>query len=118
MNIYVGNLDRQVTEDELKKTFEAFGEVTSVKIIKDMYSGESKGFAFVEMADAASGKTAMQELNGKEIKGRTIRCDEARQRTGGAGGGDKRRRFNPGGGGGNRSNSNFGGGYNSGRRGY
>ncbi len=116
MNIYVGNLDRQVTEEELKKSFEAFGAVTSVKIIKDMYSGESKGFAFVEMADAAVAKTAMQEMNGKEIKGRVIKCNEARQRNGGGGGGDKRRRFNPGGGGGNRSN--FGGGYNSGRRGY
>ena len=115
MNIYVGNLDRQVTEDELKKSFEAFGEVTSVKIIKDMYSGESKGFGFVEMADAATGKTAMQEMDGKEIKGRAIRCSEARQRTGGSGGGDKRRRYNPGGGG---NRSNFGGGYNSGRRGY
>ncbi|MBN2411750.1 RNA-binding protein [candidate division KSB1 bacterium] len=107
MNIYVGNLEHQVTEDELKLEFENFGEVSSVKIIKDMYTGESKGFGFVEMPDSANAKTAMSELNGKEIKGRAIRVDEARQR-------NNRDR-------GRRNNRGFGssrGGYGGGRRGY
>ena len=80
MNIYVGNLVHQITEEELKQEFEKYGEVTSVKIIKDMYTGESKGFGFVEMPDNDSAKTAMSELNGKEIKGKTIKVDEARRR--------------------------------------
>jgi len=107
MNIYVGNLEHQITEDELKQEFEKFGEVTSVKIIKDMYTGESKGFGFVEMPDSAQAKTAMSDMNGKEIKGRTIRVDEARQRNA------KDR--------GRRNNRGYGGNrgiYDGGRRGY
>jgi len=111
MNIYVGNLEHQVTEDELKQEFANFGEVTSVKIIKDMYTGESKGFGFVEMPDSANAKTALSELNGKEIKGRAIRVDEARQRDTRDRGRRNNRGFGGGGGGGR-------GGYSDGRRGY
>jgi len=68
MNIYVGNLSHQVTEDELKKAFEAFGQVTSVSIIKDKFSGESRGFGFVEMPAKAEAQSAINGLNGKELK--------------------------------------------------
>jgi RNA recognition motif-containing protein len=93
MNIYVGNLSREVTEEDLRQAFEAFGEVTSVKIIKDKHSGESRGFGFVEMASKAEGQSAIDGLNGKELKGRALNVNEARPRTesrggrGGRGGG-------------------------------
>jgi len=97
MNIYVGNLDRGVTEDDIKQAFAAFGQVSTATIIKDKFSGESRGFAFVEMPAKAEGETAIAEMNGKELKGRTITVNEARPRE------DRR----PGGGGGGRG---FGGG--------
>ena len=78
MNIYVGNLAFKVTEEELQQTFEAFGEVTSAKIIKDKYSGESKGFGFVEMPDGTAAQAAIKGLNEKELKGRAIKVNEAR----------------------------------------
>jgi RNA recognition motif-containing protein len=93
MNIYVGNLSREVTEEDLRQAFEAFGEVTSVKIIKDKHSGESRGFGFVEMASKAEGQSAIDGLNGKELKGSALNVNEARPRTesrggrGGRGGG-------------------------------
>ena len=89
MNIYVGNLLREVTEDELRQAFEEFGEVKSANIIKDKYSGESKGFGFVEMPSKEEGQAAIDNLNGKELKGRTLTVNEARPRTdrGGYGGG-------------------------------
>jgi len=99
MNIYVGNLEREVTEDELKQAFEKFGEVSSVKIVKDMYSGESKGFGFVEMPNNAHALNAMNELSGTILKGRTIRVSEARprrsqsRRGGRGGGGGYRQRY-------------------------
>lgn len=114
MNIYVGNLSRETTEDELRQAFEAFGQVTSVNIIKDRYSGDSRGFAFVEMADKAEAQTAINELNGTQLGERTLSVNEARPRgesgrgggggfggrSGGfggsygrGGGGGKRRRF-------------------------
>ncbi|MBN2413426.1 RNA-binding protein [candidate division KSB1 bacterium] len=92
MNIYVGNLSHQVTEDELREAFEAFGEVTSVNIIKDKYSGESKGFGFVEMPAKPEATTAMEEMNGKEIKDRTIAVNEARPRSDNRRGGGGRQR--------------------------
>ena len=67
MNIYVGNLAFNVTEGELKQAFEDFGEVTSAKIIKDKYSGESKGFGFVEMSDGTEAQAAIKGLNEKEL---------------------------------------------------
>jgi len=78
MNIYVGNLALNVTEEDLKKVFEAFGNVESVKIIKDRYSGESRGFGFVEMPVGAEAQSAIQGQNGKELKGLMLKVNEAR----------------------------------------
>ena len=93
MNIYVGNLSNEVTEEDLKQAFETFGQVESVKIIKDKYTNRSKGFGFVEMASKAEGQSAIDGLNGKELKGKALNVNEARPRTesrgrgGGYGGG-------------------------------
>lgn len=78
MNIYVGNLSYRVKEEELKEIFSEYGEVTSVKIITDKYSGRSKGFAFVEMGNDDEAKNAIKELNGSEIDNREVVVDEAR----------------------------------------
>ena len=78
MDIYAGNLSNDVTEDDLRQAFEAFGEVTSVRIIKDMYTGHSKGFGFIEMPNNDQADHAMIELNGKALQGKIIRVDEAR----------------------------------------
>jgi len=78
MNIYVGNLALNVSDGDLQQAFEAFGEVTTAKIIKDKYSGESRGFGFVEMESGAEGQAAIQGLNGKELKGLLIKVNEAR----------------------------------------
>lgn len=78
MNIYVGNLALNVTEGDLQQAFEAFGEVTSAKIIKDKYSGESKGFGFVEMPAGAEAQSAINGMNEKELKGRALKVNEAR----------------------------------------
>jgi RNA recognition motif-containing protein len=94
MNIYVGNLSRDVTEDDLRQAFESFGEVNSINIIKDKFSGESRGFGFVEMPTKSEAEAAMSGLNGQEIKGRAINVNEARpraqgRRPGGGGGGGR-----------------------------
>jgi RNA recognition motif-containing protein len=81
MNIYVGNLSRDLTESELRETFEAFGTVNSASIIKDRYTGESRGFGFVEMPNQEEAKAAINSLNGKNLKGRTATVNEARPRT-------------------------------------
>jgi RNA recognition motif-containing protein len=95
MNIYVGNLSFDMSEEELRKEFEAFGKVDSVNIIKDKFTDRSRGFAFVEMAVAEEGKAAVAALNGKDIKGRALNVSEARPKTdarrGGGGGGGGRR---------------------------
>jgi RNA recognition motif-containing protein len=80
MNIYVGNLQYGVTEDELKELFEEFGEVMSVKIITDKYSGRSKGYGFVEMSNNNEAKKAIESLNEKDLRGRNIRVNQARER--------------------------------------
>jgi RNA recognition motif-containing protein len=90
MNIYAGSLSRDVSEDDLRQAFQAFGEVATVSIIKDKFSGESKGFGFVEMPDKAAAESAITGLNGKELKGRSIVVNEARPRTEGFAGGGKR----------------------------
>jgi RNA recognition motif-containing protein len=94
MNIYVGNLSYEVTEEDLKEAFSAFGQVESVKIIKDNYSDRSKGFGFVEMANRGEAQAAIEGMQGKEIKGRALNVNEARPRTeghrGGGGGGNRR----------------------------
>ncbi len=93
MKIYAGNLSYQVTEDDLREAFESFGQVESAAIIKDKYSGQSKGFGFIEMPSKAEAQSAIDGLNGKELKGRTLNVNEARPRTesrggrGGRGGG-------------------------------
>ena len=81
MNIYVGNLANEVTEEDLKQAFDAFGKVESVNIIKDKYTNRSKGFGFVEMASKTEGQSAIDGLNGKELKGKTLNVNEARPRT-------------------------------------
>ena len=87
MNIYVGSLSYDVTEEDLKQAFEAFGEVESVKIIKDMRSGRSKGFGFEEMPGKAQAQSAIDGLNGKELKGRNLNVNEAHPRSEGRRGG-------------------------------
>ena len=97
MNIYVGNLSFDVTEEDLQAAFEAFGKVESVKVIKDKYSGAARGFGFVEMASKDEAKAAIAGLNGKELKGRALNVNEARPRTErprGGGGGEGRGRGN------------------------
>ena len=94
MNIYVGNLSFQVTEGDLQEAFSAYGAVTSASIIKDKFSGQSRGFGFVEMPDKDEAEKAIAALNGKDIKGRAITVNEARPRTdrprtGGGGGGGR-----------------------------
>jgi len=78
MNIFVGNLSFQTTEDELESLFATYGTVQSVKIITDKYSGRSKGFAFVELPDAAAAKKAIDELNNHNLNNRNIVVNEAR----------------------------------------
>jgi RNA recognition motif-containing protein len=96
MNIYVGNLSLETTEDDLKTTFEAYGEVDTVKVIKDNYTGTSKGFGFVEMPDNSQAQSAITGLNSKEFKGKALTVNTARPRTenkhsgGGYGGGGRR----------------------------
>ena len=80
MNVYVGNLSHDVTDEELKKAFEAFGQVASVSLVKDKLSGEPRGFGFVEMPDKAEAQAAIRALNGKELKGQTLNVNEARPR--------------------------------------
>jgi len=78
-----------VTEEDLKEAFEVFGEVETAKVIKDNYSGRSKGFGFVEMSDKAKAESAIEGLNGKELKGRTLNVNEARPRSEGRRGGGR-----------------------------
>jgi RNA recognition motif-containing protein len=80
MNIYVGNLSREITETDLRESFEVFGRVSSVKIITDKYTSESRGFGFVKMPAKADADSAIVGLNDKELKGRTLNVNEARPR--------------------------------------
>jgi RNA recognition motif-containing protein len=87
MNIYVGNLSWGLSEDDLREAFESYGEVDSVKIIQDKMTGRSRGFGFVEMPDDSEAKSAIAELNGKELDGRAIKVNEARPKRDDRGGG-------------------------------
>jgi cold-inducible RNA-binding protein len=89
MNIYVGNLSHDATEQELRQAFEAFGQVKSAKIIMDRETGQPRGFGFVEMQSDDEAKAAINELNGKPLKGRTLRVNEGRPREERSGGGDR-----------------------------
>ncbi len=98
MKIYVGNLSYEATEDDLRAEFGTFGETTSVEIVKDKYSGQSRGFAFVEMSDDAAARAAIDGLNEKPLKGRNLTVNEAKPRPA-------------------RESGGYGGGYSGGRRG-
>jgi RNA recognition motif-containing protein len=80
MNICVGNLSHNTTEENLREAFESFGEVTSARVIKDKYTGQSRGFGFVEMPAQSQAQTAIKSLNGKELLGKPISVNEARAR--------------------------------------
>ena len=112
MNIYIGNISRDLNEDELREAFAAYGQVSSVNIIKDKFTGEYRGFAFVEMPVKEEAEAAISGLNGRELKGRALNVNEARPRT------DDRRGGSGGGRGGPRrgGNGGFGGGGGGHRR--
>lgn len=118
--LYVGNLAFHATEDVINKHFSACGEVVSVSVMTDRETGQPRGFAFVEMANADAAQKAVSELNGKELQGRSLRVDIAEDRRGGRGGGGGGG-GRPGGGGGGRGGRGGGGGgggdYRGGRRG-
>jgi RNA recognition motif-containing protein len=108
MNIYVGNLSHKATEEDVRQAFEAFGQVSSAAIIKDKYSGQARGFGFVEMPDKTEAQAAIQNLNGKELLGQALNVNEARpredrNRAGGQGGNRGERGGYSGGGGGGRN---------------
>lgn len=114
MNLYIGNLSWSISEPELQQTFEAFGEVSSCKIVKDKMTNRSKGFGFVEMPNADEANSAISALNGKDVKGRNISVNEARpreERPQGGGGG-----YRGGSGGGSRGGYGGGGNYGGGGR--
>jgi len=105
MNIYVGNLSPETTEDDLRQAFEVFGQVDTATVIKDKFSGESRGFGFVEIPSKNEAQNAINEMNGKDLKGRAISVNEARPRADRGG----RGRGGPGGGGRGRGGSGGGG---------
>ena len=128
MKIYVGNMSYETTEEDLKLACEEFGKVESATIVKDKFSGEPKGFGFVEMSSKAEGQAAIDGLNGKELKGRELKVNEARPRTesfrgssGGFGGGKGGFGGGKGGYGGGSGKGGYGGGgkggFSGGRRG-
>ncbi len=80
MKIYVGNLSYSTNSEELAETFAPFGQVLSADVITDRYSGQSRGFGFVEMAEASEAQAAINELNGKELGGRALTVNEAKPR--------------------------------------
>ncbi len=106
-NIFVGNLSYQTTQDELEAAFSEFGAVERVSIVRDRDTGQSRGFAFVEMTNSAEDAKAIESLNGREMNGRAMNVNEARPREERGGGGN---RFGGGGGGGARKSGGFGGG--------
>jgi RNA recognition motif-containing protein len=97
MNIYVGNLSTDTSEDDLKQAFAAFGDVATVRIVRDGATGESRGFGFVEMPTEEQAKAAIQEMNGKELKGNALTVELGRTRTMSGGGGGGRPPRGPGG---------------------
>jgi len=102
MNLYVGNLAHDITEEDLRQAFQPFGEVDTATIIKDKFTGESRGFAFVEIPIQAEAEAAIAGLNGKELKGRALTINVARPKTDHRGGGPRDRRRGGGFGDGNR----------------
>jgi len=124
-NIYVGNLDFATTETEIRTLFEPFGQIDNVSLVRDKFSGQSRGFAFVEMTNDNEAEQAIQNLNGKQVGNRNITVNEARPREdrprgggggfGGGGGGRGGRGGSGGGGGGRGGRGGFGGGGGGGR---
>lgn len=112
MNIFVGSLPFSLQEDDLRALFEAYGEVSTVKIINDRETGRSKGFGFVEMSDDEAAQTAIGALNGSEVKGRSIAVSQAEDKKPSSGG------SRGGYGGGNRGGGGYGGGNRGGGGGY
>lgn len=113
MNLFIGNLSQGVSEDDLRAEFQSFGEIKSLQIIKDKFSGQSKGFGFVEMPKKEEAEAAMKALNGKQLAGKSIVVNEARpreERGSGGGGGRRGGRGGFGGGGGGRRGGGGGGG--------
>jgi len=102
VNIYVGNLSYEATEDDVRAAFEAHGTVSSVSIIMDKMTGRSRGFGFVEMPDAGQGQAAISALNLQEVRGRAMTVNEAKPKSEGSRGGGGGGRGGYGGGGGNR----------------
>jgi RNA recognition motif-containing protein len=89
MNIYVGNLSYEVTQEDLQQSFAAHGEVVSASVIADKFTGRSRGFGFVEMAKEDEGRAAIAALNGMDLKGRSLNVNEARPRNEGSRGGGR-----------------------------
>lgn len=118
MNIYVANLSNDVTEEDLKTAFKAFGQVESATIIKDKFSGQTRGFAFVEMPSQGEGQAAIEGLNGTELNGKNLVVNEARPRADHRGGSRGGHSGGFGGGRGGGFGGGQGGGYDSGRGGY
>ena len=87
MNLYVGNLLFDVTEDDLKAIFEPFGQITEIRLIMDKFTGKSKGFGFIEMPSKDEAQKAITELNGKDMKGRAMTVNEAKPQPERSGGG-------------------------------
>lgn len=116
MNIYVGNLPKSITEEIVRDLFKEYGEVSEVKLIKDQYSGELRGFGFVEMPAKADAQKAIAEIDETEIDGRKIIVNEARPRKDRPGGGGRRGPGGMGSGGGRRGGGNSGGGGGRGPR--
>src|SRR5712692_6939627 len=110
--LYVGNLAYAVTQEDLAELFGQAGKVESAVVVTDKFSGQSRGFGFVEMVEAADASTAIQSLNDTDLKGRRIKIDEARASTGPRGGGGGDRRRGGGGGGGGGGDRGGGGGRN------
>jgi len=108
MNIFVGSLPFKIEEGDLQTIFEEYGEVTSVRIITDKFSGRSKGFGFIDMPNDEEAKKAIENLNGAELEGRTIVVNESEERKPREGG------FNRGGGGGGFNRGGGDGGFNRG----
>lgn len=115
MKIYVGNMSYETSEEDLKQSFEAFGKVESATIMKDKFSGQSKGFGFVEMFSKSEAQSAIDGLNDKELKGRKLKVNEARPRTENRGG---RGGYSGGRGGYGSGKGEYGGGKGGGRGGY
>jgi len=100
VNIYVGNLSRDANEEDLRQAFQSFGAVEAINIIRDKFSGEPRGFGFVEMPNQAEAQAAINSLNGSDLKGRALNVNEARPRPSG---------HRPGGGGGRSGGGGYGG---------